>query len=77
MKTMKILRHIAVALPGEILGWVTIGSVAALYFDGRISWLRIPLAVTCGLGIRGSTRPGGHGEIELVKQNKSPVNHAG
>jgi hypothetical protein len=63
MKTMEILRHIVVALLGGILGLVTIWAVAALYFDGRISWLPIPVAVICGLGIRGSTRPGGREKL--------------
>jgi hypothetical protein len=34
-----------------ILGLATCWSVAALFFDVRISWLRLPLAVIYGSGI--------------------------
>ena len=45
MKLIKLLR-----LSLVILIWLALG-LAALYFDVRISWLRIPLAAIYGLGI--------------------------
>lgn len=47
----KFLRYIAVALIWSALWLVTLWSVAALYFDVRIPWLRPALAAVYGLGI--------------------------
>jgi hypothetical protein len=51
MKTRKIVRHAALVLLWFGLGLATLWATAALYFDVRISWLRLPLAVIYGLGI--------------------------
>jgi hypothetical protein len=51
MKFKKILRSIVRVLLWFILGLATLWSVAALFFDVRISWLRVPLAVVYALGI--------------------------
>jgi hypothetical protein len=51
MKCKKILRWIALALMWGVLGLATLWAGAALYFDVRISWLRVPLAAVYGLGI--------------------------
>ncbi len=51
MKIRKILRLIALVLIWLVLGVATLWAAAALYFDVRISWLRIPLAAIYGLGI--------------------------
>jgi hypothetical protein len=53
-KCKKILRCVALVLSWIILGVATFWAAAALYFDVRISWLRIPLAVVYGLGILGA-----------------------
>jgi hypothetical protein len=42
---------IPVVLIWGALGLATIWAVTALYFDARISWLRLPLAALYGLGI--------------------------
>jgi hypothetical protein len=39
------------ALLWLLLGLLTLWAVAALYFDTRVSWLHLPLAVIYGLGI--------------------------
>ena len=51
MKYQRFLRSAALALLWIVLGVATLWAVAALYFDVRISWLRIPLAAIYGLGI--------------------------
>lgn len=45
------LRRVAGALAWCGLGLATVWAVAALYFDVRVSWLRVPLAATYGLGL--------------------------
>ena len=51
LKPKKILRCIVVALLWALLGLVTLWAAAALFFDARISWLRILLAAVYGLGM--------------------------
>lgn len=51
IKFKKFLRLVALALLWGILGVTTLWAAAALYFDVRISWLRLPLAVVYGLGM--------------------------
>jgi hypothetical protein len=51
MNGKKILRYLAVALFWSILGLATVWAAAALYFDIRISWLRLPLAAGYLLGM--------------------------
>lgn len=48
---LKILRFAGCVLVWGILGVATLWAAAALYFDVRISWLRVPLAVVYGLGM--------------------------
>jgi hypothetical protein len=50
-KLKKLLRCVARVLIWTVLGMATLWAAAALYFDVRILWLRIPLAVVYGLGI--------------------------
>jgi len=45
------LRRLAWLLAWCCLGPATVWTVAALYFDVRVPWLRAPLATTCGLGL--------------------------
>jgi hypothetical protein len=47
----KLLHCIACVLIWAVLGVATLWAAAALYFDVRISWLRIPLAAIYALGI--------------------------
>jgi len=51
MKCKKIFCCIALFLVWAILGVATLWAAAALYFDVRISWLQLPLALIYGLGI--------------------------
>lgn len=51
MKLKKILRLVACSLLWLVLGLMTLWASAALYFDVRIAWLRLPLALLYGLGI--------------------------
>jgi Domain of unknown function (DUF4105) len=51
MKYKKFLRRIAHVLIWVVLGVTTLWAAAALYFDVRVSWLRLPLVVVYGLGI--------------------------
>lgn len=51
MNIRKILRNVLIAIGWAILGVTTLWSFAALYFDVRIAWLRLPLAILFGLGI--------------------------
>jgi len=51
MKFKKILRFVASVLIWGVLGLATLWAVAALNFDIRISWLRLPLVVVYGLGM--------------------------
>jgi hypothetical protein len=44
-------RFIAVALIWFVLALATLWSAAALFFDVRVAWLRLPLAVVYALGI--------------------------
>jgi hypothetical protein len=46
-----VVRWIITTLVWVLLGAATLWAVAALYFDGRVSWLRLPLAVIYGLGM--------------------------
>ena len=41
----------ALALLWALLGLLTLWAVAALYFDVRVSWLRLPLAAIYGAGM--------------------------
>ena len=50
-RTARVIRRTAVALLWVLLASLTLWAVAALYFDVRISWLRLPLAVIYGLGM--------------------------
>ena len=45
------LRRVASALAWCCLGLATVWAVAALYFDVRVPWLRVPLAASYGLGL--------------------------
>jgi hypothetical protein len=47
----KFLRCFGVGLIWFFLGVATLWATAALYFDVRISWLRLPLAVIYGMGM--------------------------
>jgi hypothetical protein len=51
MKCKKLLRCVVLAFMWGVLGLATLWAGAALYFDVRISWLRVPLAAVYGLGI--------------------------
>jgi len=51
MKHGKILPCAAAVLIWGVLGLATLWAVAALYYDVRILWLRLPLAVIYGLGV--------------------------
>ena len=46
----KILRRILLGLVWLVLGVATFWAVAALYFDVRVAWLQLPLALVYGLG---------------------------
>src|SRR5262245_12811064 len=51
MRYRKLLRPIAAGFIWGVLGLATLWATAALRFDVRISWLRIPLAAIYGLGM--------------------------
>jgi Domain of unknown function (DUF4105) len=51
LKPKRLLRVLAVAFIWLALGLVTLWAVAALYFDVRVSWLRLPLAAVFALGM--------------------------
>ena len=51
MKLKKLLRVAAAALIWGVLGLVTLWAAAALYFDVRVAWLRLPLAAVFGLAM--------------------------
>src|SRR5450432_2306955 len=51
MKCKKFLCFVACVFIWFVLGAATLWAVAALYFDARISWLRLPLTMVYGLGI--------------------------
>ena len=51
MKCKKLLRLAALVLIWVCLGLVTLWPTAALYFDVRIVWLRLPLAAAYASGI--------------------------
>jgi hypothetical protein len=51
MKAKKFLWLVACILIWGILGVAMLWAIAALYFDVRISWLRLPLATIYALGI--------------------------
>src|SRR5437868_2119355 len=51
MKLKKILRSIACVLLWVVLVVATVWAAAALYFDVRIPWLQLPLALIYGLGM--------------------------
>ncbi len=51
MKCYKFLRFVALALTWLVLGVATLWAAAALSFDVRIPWLRLPLAAVYGLGM--------------------------
>jgi hypothetical protein len=46
-----VLRWMALTLLWALLGLVTLWSVAALYLDARVSWLRLPLAAIYGVAM--------------------------
>jgi hypothetical protein len=46
-----MVRWIVVSLLWVLLALLTLWAAAALYFDVRISWLRLPLAIIYGLGL--------------------------
>ncbi|MDD5141766.1 MAG: DUF4105 domain-containing protein [Verrucomicrobiales bacterium] len=47
----KLLRYVAFILIWAVLGVATLWAVAAMNFDVRIPWLRLPLAAIYGLGM--------------------------
>jgi hypothetical protein len=47
----RVIRRVAVALLWILLAVLTFWAVAALYFDVRVAWLRLPLAAIYGLGL--------------------------
>jgi hypothetical protein len=51
MKGKNILHRAALVLLWNLLGLATLWAVLALYFDVRITWLQLPLAVIYGLGM--------------------------
>lgn len=51
IKCKKFLRGFRATLIWFFLGVATLWATAALYFDVRISWLRLPLATVYGLGM--------------------------
>jgi hypothetical protein len=51
MFTKPACRRVAGVLIRGVLALATLWAVAALYFDVRISWLRLPLAALYGLGM--------------------------
>lgn len=51
LKYKRLLRFSAAVLIWSALGLVTLWAVAALYFDVRVSWLRLPLAAIYALGM--------------------------
>src|SRR5450432_655423 len=51
IQSKKFLCCFGVSLIWVFLGSATLWAVAALYFDVRIPWLRLPLAAVYGLGI--------------------------
>lgn len=51
MKFKKYLRLSMLVLIWIVLGVATLWATAALYYDVRIPWLRVPLAVAYGLGM--------------------------
>jgi len=51
MKRKQLLRVVAGALVWGGLGLVTLWATAAIYFDARILWLRLPLAAVYASGI--------------------------
>src|ERR1700690_1006998 len=46
-----LIRWMAAALLWVLLALLTLWATAALYFDTRISWLRLPLAIIYALGM--------------------------
>jgi hypothetical protein len=51
MKFNKFLNFVVVVLIWFVLGLAVLWAAAALYFDIRISWLRLPLAAIFGFGM--------------------------
>lgn len=51
MKCKKFPRNAGVNLIWFVLGLATLWAAATLYFDVRVAWLRLPLAVIYGLGM--------------------------
>jgi Domain of unknown function (DUF4105) len=51
IKWEKFLRCVALVLIWSVLGVATLWAAAALYFDVRISWLRLLLALIYGVGM--------------------------
>jgi hypothetical protein len=51
IKCKKLLRFIVVAFIWVVLGVATLWSVAAIHFDVRVAWLRLPLVLVYGLGV--------------------------
>ncbi len=50
-RTWRVLRRTALAFLWTLLGLLTLWAMAALFFDTRVSWLRLPLAVIYGAGM--------------------------
>jgi hypothetical protein len=50
-RSRSVLRRMALVFLWLLLGLLTLWAVAALCFDVRVSWLRLPLAATYGLGM--------------------------
>ncbi len=51
LQPRRVLRWVALTLLWALFGLLTFWAVAALYFDTRIAWLRLPLAAIYGLGM--------------------------
>ena len=47
----RVFRRVALVFLWAPLGLLTLWAMAALYFDARVSWLRLPLAAIYGLGM--------------------------
>jgi hypothetical protein len=50
-RPVRVIRRMAAALLWVLLALLTLWAVAALWFDTRVSWLRLPLAGLYGLGL--------------------------
>jgi Domain of unknown function (DUF4105) len=50
-RSLRVICRMLVSLLWVLLALVTLWAAAALYFDVRVAWLRLPLAVAYGLGV--------------------------